>query len=162
METFPALMALCQGNPSATGGFPSQKPVTRSFDVFFDLRRSKLLIKHSRRRWFETPSRSLWRHPNDFTQHTYYTPAKKNYVHVKPGSPYHSDNTEWVAYEHPNAVTNGHTFNIQPRTWRTLGSCSYHYNNVAGVVSNLTSISNCDQGYVSFICWPLEWVAVIK
>ena len=30
METFPPLLALC-------GEFPSQKPVTRSFDVFFDL-----------------------------------------------------------------------------------------------------------------------------
>ena len=37
---------------------PSQRPVTRSFDVFFDLR----LSKPSRRWWFETPSRSLRRH----------------------------------------------------------------------------------------------------
>ena len=53
-----ALPALCEGNPSVTRGFPSQRPVTRSFDVFFDLH----LNKHSRRRWFETPSRLLWRH----------------------------------------------------------------------------------------------------
>ena len=33
---------------------------------FFDLRRNKRLSKQSRRRWFETPSRSLWRHCNDF------------------------------------------------------------------------------------------------
>ena len=38
--------------------------VTRSFDVFFDLRLNKRLSKQSRRRWFETPSRSLWRHCN--------------------------------------------------------------------------------------------------
>ena len=36
--------------------------VTRIFDVFFDLRPNKRLSKQSRRRWFETPSRSLWRH----------------------------------------------------------------------------------------------------
>ena len=35
METFSALPALCQGNPSVTGGFPSQRPAKRSFDVFF-------------------------------------------------------------------------------------------------------------------------------
>ena len=35
METFSALMALCQQNPPVTGGFPSQRPVTWSFDVFF-------------------------------------------------------------------------------------------------------------------------------
>ena len=34
----------------------------RSFDVFFDLRLDKRLRKPSRRRWFKTPSRSLWRH----------------------------------------------------------------------------------------------------
>ena len=37
METFSALLALCAGNSSVTGAFPSQRPVTRSFDVFFDL-----------------------------------------------------------------------------------------------------------------------------
>ena len=47
-----------------TGEFPSRRPVTRSFDVFCDLRLHKLLSKHSRGWWFETPSRSWWRHCN--------------------------------------------------------------------------------------------------
>ena len=34
-------MALCAGNSPVTGEFPSQRPVTRSFDVFFDLRLNK-------------------------------------------------------------------------------------------------------------------------
>ena len=38
METFSALLALCMGNSLVTGEFPTQRPVTRSFDVFFDLR----------------------------------------------------------------------------------------------------------------------------
>ena len=62
MKTFSALLALCEGNPLVTGGFPSQRPVTRSFDVFFHLRLNKRLSKQSRRRWFETPSDSLLRH----------------------------------------------------------------------------------------------------
>ena len=37
METFSALLALCAGNSPVTGEFPSQRPVTRSFDVFFHL-----------------------------------------------------------------------------------------------------------------------------
>ena len=49
-----------------SGEFPSQRPVTRSFDVFFDLRLNKRLCKQSRRRGFETPSRSLWLHCNDY------------------------------------------------------------------------------------------------
>ena len=36
METFSALLSLGEGNPPVTGGFPTQKPVTRTFDVFFD------------------------------------------------------------------------------------------------------------------------------
>ena len=65
METFPALLALCEGNPPVTGGFPSQRLVTRRFDVFFQLCLNKRLSKQPTRRWFETPSRSLWRHCND-------------------------------------------------------------------------------------------------
>ena len=38
METFSALLAFCAGNSPVNGEFPWQRPVTRSFDVFFDLR----------------------------------------------------------------------------------------------------------------------------
>ena len=46
------------------GEFPAQRPVTQSFDVFFDLRLNKGLNKQSRGWWFETSSFSLWRHGN--------------------------------------------------------------------------------------------------
>ena len=45
---------------------PLQRPVTQSFDVFFDLRLNKRLSKQSWGWWFETPSRSLWRQCSDF------------------------------------------------------------------------------------------------
>ena len=45
METFSALLAFCAVNSPVTGEFPAQKPVTRSFDVTFDLRLNKRLIK---------------------------------------------------------------------------------------------------------------------
>ena len=64
METFSALLALCAGNSPVTGEFPSQRPVTRSFDVFFDLGLNQPLSKQSRGWSFETPSCSLWRHCN--------------------------------------------------------------------------------------------------
>ena len=41
METFSALLAICAGNSPVPGEFPAQRPVTRSFDVFFDLRLNK-------------------------------------------------------------------------------------------------------------------------
>ena len=65
METFSALMAICAGNSPVTDEFPLQRPVTRSVDVFFDLRLNKRLSKQSWGWWFETPSRPLWRHCND-------------------------------------------------------------------------------------------------
>ena len=65
METFSALLAFCAGNSPIPGKFPSQRPVTRSFDIFFDLWLNKRLSKQSWGWWFETPSRSLWRHCND-------------------------------------------------------------------------------------------------
>ena len=37
METFSALLAICAGNSPVPGDFPTQRPATRSFDVFFDL-----------------------------------------------------------------------------------------------------------------------------
>ena len=48
MEMFSALLALCAGNSPVIGEFPPQRPVSWSFDAFFDLR----LNKHS--------SKQLW------------------------------------------------------------------------------------------------------
>ena len=52
IETFSALLAICEGNSSVT--------------VFFDLRMNKRLSKQSWDWWFETPSLPLWRHCNGF------------------------------------------------------------------------------------------------
>ena len=43
----------------------TQRPVTRGFDVFFDLCLNKRLSKQSWGWWFEMPSHLLWRHCND-------------------------------------------------------------------------------------------------
>ena len=48
-----------------TSEFIAQKPVMRSFGVFFDLRLNERLSKHSWGWWFETPSPPLWRHINE-------------------------------------------------------------------------------------------------
>ena len=47
MVTFYVLLAICAGNSPVTGEFPAQRPVTRSFDVFFDLRLNERLSKQS-------------------------------------------------------------------------------------------------------------------
>ena len=52
------------GEYTGPGEFPAQRPVTRSFEVFFDLRLNKRLGKQSWGWWFEMPSFPLWRHCN--------------------------------------------------------------------------------------------------
>ena len=64
METFSALLAISAGNSPVAGEFPAQRPVTRSFDAFFDLGLNERQSKQSWGWWFETPSRPLWRHSN--------------------------------------------------------------------------------------------------
>ena len=65
METFAALLVLCAGSSPVTGGFPTQRPVTWSFDVFFDLRLNKLLSKQLWGWWFETLLCPWWRRSNE-------------------------------------------------------------------------------------------------
>ena len=62
VDEISALLALCAGNSPVFGEFPSQRPVTQSFDAFFDLCPNKRLGKQLWGWWFETPSGSLWRH----------------------------------------------------------------------------------------------------
>ena len=61
MKTFSASLAFYAENSPVPGEFSTQRPVTRSFDVFFDVNLNKQLSKQSRGWWFETPSGSLWR-----------------------------------------------------------------------------------------------------
>ena len=69
METFFALLDVCETNSPVTAEFTSQMPVTRIFDVFFDLPLNKRLSKPTKRRWFEPPPRPLWRRCNENISH---------------------------------------------------------------------------------------------
>ena len=66
METFSAWLALCAEKSPVSGEFPAQRPVTWSFDVFFDLYLNKHLSKQSWGWWFQMLSCPLWRHCNDY------------------------------------------------------------------------------------------------
>ena len=61
---FPRYWTLCARNSPVTVEFPSQRPIMRSFDGFFDLRLNKWLSKQSWGWCSETPSRPLWHHGN--------------------------------------------------------------------------------------------------
>ena len=75
-ETFSAL--------PVTGEFPAQTPVTRRFDVFFDLCLNKRLSKQWWGWWFEAPLRSFWRHYNEAIIRSYNDPAHW-YLHSSSG-----------------------------------------------------------------------------
>ena len=67
METFSTLLAICAGNSPVPGEFPAQRPVTQSFDVFFDSHLNKRLSKQPWGWWFETLPCPSWRHCNGVT-----------------------------------------------------------------------------------------------
>ena len=92
METFSALLAICAGNHQSPVNFPAQRSVTRSFDVFFDLRLYKRLSKQSWGLWFETLSCPSWRHCNGVTVQvlsrtqipkTFGSPSSRHRSHAK-------------------------------------------------------------------------------
>ena len=58
-ESWPRQMTSSNGNI-----FRAQRPVTRSFDDFFDLHLNKWISKPWWGWWFEASSRPLWRHSN--------------------------------------------------------------------------------------------------
>ena len=60
MEAFSALLALCARNSPVPGEFPSQRPVTRSFDIVFDLCLNKRLSKKN------NEAGDLSRHPDQY------------------------------------------------------------------------------------------------
>ena len=62
---FPCYWLFVRGVHLSPGEIPVKRPVTLSFDVYVDLHLTKQLSKQSRGWWFETPSRSLWRHFNE-------------------------------------------------------------------------------------------------
>ena len=52
MRAFSALLAICAGNSPVTGAFRAQRPVTRSFDVIFDLHLNiRLSKRYSKQPW---------------------------------------------------------------------------------------------------------------
>ena len=79
MATFSALLAICARNSPVPGEIPTQRPVTRSFDVFCDLRLNKRLSKQSWSWWFETLLCPLWRHCNGLGSFVVETNDDKDY-----------------------------------------------------------------------------------
>ena len=81
--TFTALLAICAGKSPVPAEFPAQRPVTRSFNIFLDLRLNKRLSKQSWGWWFETLSHPLWRHCHEKPNLVYFTISLTVVWHTK-------------------------------------------------------------------------------
>ena len=64
IELYPRYWPFVLGIHRSPVNSPAQRPVSRSFDIFFDLPLNKRLSKPSWGWWFETLSCPLWRHRN--------------------------------------------------------------------------------------------------
>ena len=92
METFSALLAICAWNSLVPGEFPTQRPVTRSCDVFFDPCLNKRLNKQSWGWWFQTLHCPLWRQCNVSSRFV----RRQHFCHLFfAGSSFYGDMKYW-------------------------------------------------------------------
>ena len=73
------------------GEFPTQRPVTWSFDIVFDPRLNERLNKQSWGWWFETLSHPLWRHCNDAPECNIETVQQYMSCHIIRKVPWETD-----------------------------------------------------------------------
>ena len=98
METFSALPAICAGHSPVPGECPTQRPVTRGFDVYFDLRPNKRLSKQSLGWWFETLSPPLWRHRNEIIWGSNATRQRWHRVGLRNAAFSHLSHPPWTKW----------------------------------------------------------------
>ena len=111
---------LCAGNSPGTE-FPTQRPVTRRFEVFFDLRLNKRLSKQSWGGWFETLSHPLWRHRNvEMTARCWSRLHMYHFIRIPPCEgeyPYVKTNVVTVRYRYKTANIKWYTYSRAQKTF---------------------------------------------
>ena len=156
METFSALLALCAGNSPGTGEFPTQRLVTQSFDVFFDLRLNKLLSKQSWGWWFETLPCPLWRHSNGACLCHYVESTVEGWVFNAKGCIIElkqiillNSKPKHLHFTEPIKISMSHrSSHLMPKTWCLKWiyfspMASVHYTDVKWVLLHLKSLADC-------------------
>ena len=99
METFSTLLTTCAGNSPVTGEFPSQRPVTRSLDVFFHLCLNKRLSKKSWGWWFEAIPAEFWHIVACFNVLSSYHYANKDeWIHFQPSQQQEGISRRWILF----------------------------------------------------------------
>ena len=126
METFPALLALCEGIHQSSVNSPHKGQWRGA--LMFSL--YKQLRKPSRRRWFEMPSRSLWCHCNGFVYYVliYWHHDKEASLHALPIAPINNmvwgtGGTKWNKHSLKPEITFWSHFGQQLRIITDPGEC---------------------------------------
>ena len=157
-ENISALLVICAWNSPVTGEFPTQRLVTRSFDVFFDLHPIKRLSKQSWGWWFETPSGSLWRHSNEYNTSQELYPRfllcrALLWFGICQLYLYHSELHQWHCQGRMIAPVTGR----QP--WEIWVNGSYHLRRIdctTTTIQNWNKSCACLMPYT--VCWDFGWV----
>ena len=130
----------------------TQRPVTRSFDVFFDLRLNKRLSKQPWGWWFETPPWSLWRQCNVYVLGCsvcvfYNRPFKQldiskcNYIKVHSG---------YGLHQRPDALLYN-AFSLWPIPYPEW---FLYIHNVFSTVNVICWFESCSTSFISYQqCW---------
>ena len=135
METFSALLAICAGNSPVSGEFPAQRPVTRSFDVFFDQRPNKRLSKQACGWWFETHSPPLLRHSNDnvishILQHSFVASCcNSGEQTVENTNQWNNQQHEWLVFVEEVRITQTGSFTSRHDMFQ-ISIASHTYSNL--------------------------------
>ena len=139
-----ASLALCEGYQPATGGFLLPKAASDTdFDYFFDLCRIKRLSKQRRRRWFETPSRSLWRHCNAL--------ISASQIHLNSSPQMKWLENAWIISAHLADLKNWFWI-IKHVSMSTTWKCR----------SYISILYNFLWAQIFFSCYSLRWVRVLS
>ena len=155
METFSALLAICAGHSPVPGEFPAQRPVTGSFNVFFDLRLNKRLSKQSWGWWFETLPCPLWCYCNDIHLIViYYRFISFNLSHLF-----------WLILPRGALTACGHILNVLPYSGQdpafrernqAISSTKKKLNRSSTGITAITGINHCIcKRYVVMV--PRQW-----
>ena len=118
---------LC-GEFTGSRWIPHKKPVTRSFNVFFDLRLNKRLSKQWWGWWFDMPWGPLWRHCNKSFVCRVISFVQATIILTLQVEKKNSSNTSWKSIK-PSACSIFHrkyknisTIYIIPPHWHDTGS----------------------------------------
>ena len=138
MEKKSTLLAIYAGNSPVPGEFPTKRPVTRSFDVYFGLRPNKRLSEQSWGWWFEMPSHPLWRHRNGMIQYKQFICVrlickiiKTEYgIYASLSLQWHHNGRDGVSHHQSLDCLLNRTFVCRPKTTsklRVTGLCAGEY-----------------------------------